>query len=101
MVALEDEETQRKGLVQIIYNVNERWRETFDKELYMGVGKIRAATPIRVVSIHYCFNDPAFGVIIKLVYVALEMHTRTRVRLHYGTFLSLALLRLFSCRHRS
>lgn len=85
MIALEDEETQLKGLVQIIYNVNDQWRDNFDKELYMGVGKIRAATPIRVVSCHYCFNDPAFGIIIKLVSMALEMHTRTRIRLHYGT----------------
>lgn len=85
MIALEDEETQLKGLVQIIYNVNDQWRDNFDKELYMGVGKIRAATPIRVVSCHYCFNDPAFGIIIKLVSMALEMHTRTRIRLHYGS----------------
>ena len=84
MVLLKDEETQLKGLVQIVYNVNDHWRDNFDKELYMGVAKIRSATPVRLVSLHYCFNDPAFGVIIKLVSLALEMHTRTRVRLHYG-----------------
>lgn len=86
MVLLKDEETQLKGLVQIVYNVNDQWKKTFDKELYVGVAKIRAATPIRVVSIHYCFNDAAFGAIIKVVSLALEMHTRTRTRLHYGTY---------------
>ena len=84
MTLLKDEETQKQGMVQIVYNVNDRWRENFDRDLYLGVAKIRAATPIRVVSVHYCFNDPAFGAIIKLVTTALEMHTRTRTRLHYG-----------------
>lgn len=84
MTVLKDEETQIKGLVQIIYNVVDNWIEKFDKDLLMGVGKIRAATPIRIVSAHYCFNDPAFGAIIKTVSLALELHTRTRTRLHYG-----------------
>lgn len=85
MTMLYDEATQKNGLVVVIYNVNDRWTETFDRDLFMGVGKIRAAAPIRCVSTHYCFNDPAFGAIIKVVTSAMELHTRTRTRLHYGT----------------
>jgi hypothetical protein len=84
MTAIQDEETQKKGQVVVIYNVCDTWLDTFDKSLYLGVAKLRFATPVRVVACHYCFTDPAFGAIIALISTAIEWHTRARTRLHKG-----------------
>jgi hypothetical protein len=78
MTALQDEETQKKGQVVVIYNISPTWLKKIDRTLYMGVAKLRAATPIRVVAYHYCFSDPTFGAIIAFISLAMEIHTRTR-----------------------
>jgi hypothetical protein len=91
MVALIDEETQKKGLVAVIYNVDPNWKDTFDAELFAGVGELVKASPLRSVAIHYCFLDSAFGAIVKFISMTLDRNSRTRTRLHHGTRRSITL----------
>jgi hypothetical protein len=85
MTALIDEETQKKGVVVVVYNVTPNWSEGLDSELYEGVARVKNSTPVRTACVHYCFMDPAFGALIKLVSMTMERHTRIRTRLHRGT----------------
>ena len=82
-----DEETQKKGCTVVVYNVDHGWLDKFDKNLYSGLAAVKAATPIRVVAIHYCYSDPAFGAIIAFISGALERHVRIRTKLHQGELL--------------
>lgn len=86
MAALQDEETQKKGQVAIIYNVGDTWKDMFDGELYAGVGKAKAALPMKNAAIHYCFSDPAFGAYVKFITTkTMGRNPRIRARLHQGT----------------
>ena len=51
--AIADVETQKKGVVAVLYNVFETWIHNMDLELYMGVTKVRSGFPIRFVAAHY------------------------------------------------
>lgn len=88
MIALKDEETQRKGAVAVIYNVTPNanaFVALLDKDFFKRLGRVKEALPFRSACIHYCFSDPAFGFVIKCVTLALERNARTRTRLHRGT----------------
>jgi len=87
MVASMDEESQKKGMVALIYNVDPNWKDTFDAELFAGVGKIVKSAPLRNAATHYCFLDPAFGAIVKFISMAMDRNSRTRTRLHRGNHL--------------
>ena len=82
-----DQETQIKGCTVIVYNVEHSWflQDTTDQEMYAGLMKVKAYTPIRVVAIHYCFSDVAFGPMVAFISRALERHVSVRTKLHRGS----------------
>ena len=85
MTALQDEETQKKGIVMIIYNVSENWTKYFDPKALKKVAQLRQVMPTKLASMHYCYLDPAFGAVINLIVRTVQRNIRTRTKLHSGT----------------
>lgn len=85
MTALKDEETQKKGMVMVHFNIKAGWKQVFDTKLAKKIMKLRHAIPIHVAGLHYCFDDPTMAKIIGLVYLSLmKKELRARSRLHLG-----------------
>jgi hypothetical protein len=84
MSAMEDEESERKGLAVLIYNVGEFIPgKTDPKTLYQGC-LIQAAVPLRTCSLHHCFNDSAFRFIINITMHFFTEEARARAKVHHG-----------------
>lgn len=81
-----DEETQKKGMVFVLYNVASDWIKRMDVDLFLRILKVRNASPIKLMGAHYCFKDPAFGALINIVNQTVERPIRVRTRMHRGTY---------------
>jgi hypothetical protein len=87
MAAVEDEETQRKGIVGIVYNIGKAASNELDDETSRTLDRsvqLRNALPARYVSMHYCFNNDAFMSYINREICAFDSSTRARCRVHKG-----------------
>jgi hypothetical protein len=85
MAAVEDEETQRKGLVGIVYNMGSASLE-FDAGPVLRCAHLRNSLPARYSSVHYCYNNPRFADFVNYERCAFDRHTRARCRAHKGKF---------------
>ena len=83
MAAVEDEETQRKGIVGILYNICEKLRY-YNACTLLRSAKLRNALPARYVAMHYFHNDPSFMEYVNFELCHLDAHTRARNRIHHG-----------------
>jgi len=85
MAALEDEETQRKGLVVIFWPAKERWDQP-NREFITLMGKtVKGALPIRLSGAHIC-QPPAFiRLVLPLVKMAMGERLRKRILFHTGS----------------
>jgi hypothetical protein len=83
----DDEETQKKGVVLVSYSLDmpKRPDETRRKALW-GAGVIVQSLPIRVTSLHYCYNSSKVGPFLPLVAYASGSVIRLRMRIHHGAF---------------
>lgn len=89
MTAVEDEETQQRGVTSVTYSVGEFDRKTIDlRTLYFGAWFLKSL-PIRLCSVHACFKDPGFRVIINCAMKLLHEGGRARTKLHCGTQLEI------------
>ena len=86
-VLAQDEETQRKGCVAILFNMHP-FRRPMDPgdavhlpNLYMNLG------PIRYVGHHFCYDEPQPSMISNLESALSSVHqfSRVRVRVYSGT----------------
>jgi hypothetical protein len=88
MVALEeDEDTQKKGIVNLVYSVGGVGTSItmkLDKEVFLNASKFMDCLPIRFVAMHYCFNDAKLRPVMSFIQLACGKHTRIRFRAHYG-----------------
>lgn len=83
MVASEDKETQRKGIVGIFWGSN----KTPDRLATWRLAQVLRTLPLRYAAFHLCFTaaqHSAYGAILALGIVAIESVTRVRVRRHNG-----------------
>jgi hypothetical protein len=85
MIALWDEETQKKGIVIIVYLFGERTTE-FDPNGAWKLPALSGCMPIRVASCHVCMNDSKLSPLIALGLMVTGSYTRLRHRYHRGTF---------------
>ena len=83
MAAVEDEETQRKGIVGILYNICEKLRY-YNACTLLRTAKLRNALPARYVAMHYFHNDPSFMEYVNFELCHLDANTRARTRIHHG-----------------
>ena len=87
MVAMEDEEIQKRGAVIIVYLIGRRHDSVPDR----GINAWKVATmtnvalPIRMNSVHICYDNPNLRPIFSFAIHALDTFARVRYRSHFGT----------------
>ena len=83
MMAMRDEETQKRGVVGIPYNVGRD--HTKDREAVWKAAKLVSILPVRFTGIHYCFSDEKVQLLFSLAMFVFNKNARIRCRLHMGT----------------
>lgn len=84
------DEASRYGIVLVVFNLvrGDSSKHAMDNESMHG-GRILSGLPIRFASIQYCFNNPIFRPVIGIAVFALELLTRVRLKLNYGSLIEL------------
>ena len=86
MKALEDQMTQKNGMVVIIYNIGPIFNGKFDRNVVQKASRCVDILPMKRVS-HLCFNDPRFRIFKMLSKLVQKSDTRLRTRFHEGMYL--------------
>ena len=85
MLLAEDEETQRRGFIAIIYTVGrERGRKGHDLSMTWKGPKLMKAVPIKQIALHCCYDQLIWLPLFSTLQVSFNLFTRLRVRSHYG-----------------
>lgn len=85
MAALEDENTQKKGIVNVIYNVDcTSINLRMDKETFSAGSAFVEALPFRIVAMHFCYNNERLLPIMSFIQLAVGQQNRIRFRAHFG-----------------
>lgn len=84
MCALEDEEAQKKGIVNVYYNVDLEAPEPLYFELIRHVKMLDDSIPYRTISLHYCYNNAAIRPALELFQLIAGKKNRIRFRTHFG-----------------
>jgi hypothetical protein len=92
MAAFEDEETQKKGVVLIPYNIGAT--HAFDRRNSYIHARLTGILPIRVAGLHGCTQDPRQHTLMSLALNFIGTNMRVRTRIHFGKPLVLSLLPL-------
>jgi hypothetical protein len=89
MTMLEDEEAQRKGMVFILYDVQNL--TGIQRMTVPGVAtastKMIDSIPFRLTGLHYCYDDPMIRPAISIIQHIIGTHGRLRFRAHFGEML--------------
>ena len=85
MTALRDEETQKRGIVVVVYNVGPKRFIPGDFVMMQRFHAVREVLPQRIVGAHYCFDDDSIRPIVWAMRLLLPKRVRTRFRPHFGT----------------
>jgi hypothetical protein len=83
MVNSEDEETQKKGIVLIMY----KSAQSFDRVLIWKIGRLLSCLPVRFMAYHMCFDSDEYNRIAPIVALgrmAVNVFDRHRFRVHTG-----------------
>jgi hypothetical protein len=84
MAAVEDEETQKRGLVTIGYMVGKFIGKT-NSELNKRLARDLEWLPVRMTGVHICYDDPKLRAWKPLAMLLMGRHLRLRTRIHDGT----------------
>ena len=101
MVALESPTAQKRGLVHVQYGVGQTKSDTNDSDKKAAVisgyevdlefaqnGNLLAdVLPVRVSSIHFCYDDVRLRIALS-VFSVLRLPSQLRFKLHYGMYLT-------------
>ena len=85
MSALEDEETQRKGITIILYNVGDFNPRKTDLRTVSQGGWLLATIPMKACSLHHCFSDQKVRRVINFSMRFFSDDARARCKVHCGT----------------
>jgi hypothetical protein len=93
MSAVEDEATQKRGVVVIVYNVGDSSMhgKTDPRALYQGCW-IPHSLPFKMCSLHHCFNDSAFRFVVNITMHFYSEEAKARAKMHYGTAILMLLI---------
>ena len=83
MVTIEDEESQKKGAVNVIYGVGQKG---FSRDSSWKATSLLKAIPVRVEAIHVCHDSLLLSPLVVLAKLATSAFNRFRFRSHYGTY---------------
>lgn len=82
MTAVEDEDTQKSGLVIVGYNMGPR--RVIDRKAAFAIQSLRKHLPFHLASIHYCHDDFRSRPMMTVAMLVMGATTRVRFRAHYG-----------------
>jgi hypothetical protein len=85
MSALEDDETQRKGVVCVVYNIEPRSALANDPRIYLNVYQLLPNLPFKMMGAHYCVQDAHLRLFMSSIRVAMSREVRLRSRVHHGS----------------
>jgi CRAL/TRIO domain len=85
MAALEDEETQRKGIVVLVWPKNEKFSQVRKEFIWLLASSIKGAMPVRLAGIHMCQPPLFFRVVYPFAQLVLGERLRKRLMLHPGS----------------
>jgi hypothetical protein len=80
----EDEETQRRGVVCMIYYVGQKLAPEIDFEFATRAARLLEWLPIRFSAIHWCSDHPGTRAFKALLVLLLGHRNRARFRIHDG-----------------
>ena len=82
MMALRDENVQKKGVVMVYYGVGQDY---FYRDRPMEIVSCWRNLPMRIVGCHACYDHPVLHALFSLAAFAMESQILCRLRCHYGT----------------
>lgn len=85
MTACEDIETQKRGIVGVVYYVGKMKCE-FNHPLNKRLAKFPKWLPYRLTGYHICFDDPRLRAWKPIAMLLMGRSLRVRLRIHDGTF---------------
>jgi hypothetical protein len=80
----EDEESQQRGMVGLLYHVGSMPIAGFDRELFYRGPSSVYWLPIKMVGLHYCFDDPVIRAVVAFTMMSVGRDVRLKFRLHDG-----------------
>eukprot|EP00934_Nitzschia_sp_Nitz4_P008950 Nitzschia sp. Nitz4//scaffold18_size181773//8608//10629//NITZ4_001890-RA/size181773-snap-gene-0.254-mRNA-1//1//CDS//3329539936//8940//frame0 len=83
MTALEDTQTQKRGIVLVGYNVGPN--RVVDRKAVFAVLSVCRHLPMRIASIHYCYDDMKFRPMMTIAMLIMGATNRVRLRGHFGS----------------
>mmetsp|Transcript_87484 Transcript_87484/g.131231 ORF Transcript_87484/g.131231 Transcript_87484/m.131231 type:complete len:468 (+) Transcript_87484:35-1438(+) len=83
MHALQDVETQRRGMIGLAYNVGRD--HTKDREAVWKNAKLLSAIPVRFKCLHYCYDDEKVRTLFQVAMLVFNRSERFRCRFQFGT----------------
>ncbi len=86
MTAVEEEETQKRGMVGLFYFVGATSFE-FDRkvvEVNNRLSGLLKCLPFKFTAMHICFDDPRLSMIKSLLMLTMGRDSRVRLRIHVG-----------------
>jgi len=82
--AIEDEETQRRGLVVVVYNIGEDQKGP--DSIWQKEGPdLENWLPLKVAAIHICIDNPLINMIARVALLSAGESVRSRYKFHGGT----------------
>jgi hypothetical protein len=84
MVQSEDEETQRKAVVLVVYAIQQTAPQGIDRKFSWEVPGILEGLPLRCGAIHFCHDSSTWLPVFSAFKLASGLFARLRVREHIG-----------------
>lgn len=87
MTALQDEQTQIKGAVEVFFAIGNTIRSSMQSKSFQSLPKVVEVMPLYWNSIHICFEDKVFARAVVPINIMQRMFNaaqRMRLRLHHG-----------------
>ena len=85
MSALEDEETQRRGMACIIYGVGDVSITDTDLKTVVQGAWVQSVVPAKTCSLHHCISDTSIRRFINVSMMFFDEQTKARAKMHHGT----------------
>jgi hypothetical protein len=80
----DDEDAQKLGVVGCVYIVDATLQHTL-LPYVRNIANLRNSLPIRINSMHLCYNAPMMIPVVSSIMFIMGAHTRVRCRAHYGS----------------
>ena len=88
MMASEDTESQKKGIVCVIYalQLEQNLRGSQGTSRLQTMAGILRVLPLSVVSIHFCYENLAWMPVMSVFQMSCHYFLQLRIRTHFGEF---------------